>query len=503
MSYIQEAMERIVLLRDKASLLSDTIFTCFMLAFGRDSAGEQQSISPKLRIHEQAVLLAVILNVQASIIGMSRVGSEQANADKQSELMRWLLGSEIVFEAVDKFYTGYICGDIVPGRAVHNKSLRMIVPARCVVPSVPALDNTNPKHHDEVLAQFVTSGMEQRLCDGYAMFTALLGSYELLKVEVRRLIDSQKKPKAQTSSLLYYLSHLPMVLSNYGAQPMLKTSAYSKEHAQLFGLLHDFATMFWAPGVAQSCPQLREVMLEVGIAITIMSLKRNAGTYGRLTVDPACVPDVELTTRISKFCLETEIPSMSGEDGVVWNFICGYNQVHPMSSGRPSPGSRNFSHPLNKSTALHHWMLHVLLTNLRALADTTVLDDAPILFSYKMGSGTSNTFSLGDLSAILAVLPTSSQEAIDDDRVLELLQNTTTLTVLQERLRVLEHLSRVVVVRYPRFTRGKNQYWAMDTFISLPDLEKGMLSMGHMIRPRNSCQRLQRSRSITALSTFM
>ena len=94
-------MERIVLLRDKASLLSNTIFTGFMLAFGRDSGGEQISISPNLRIHEQAVLLAVILNVQASIIGMSRVGSEQANADKQFELMRWLLGSKLVIQAVD------------------------------------------------------------------------------------------------------------------------------------------------------------------------------------------------------------------------------------------------------------------------------------------------------------------------------------------------------------------------------------------------------------------
>jgi hypothetical protein len=476
--HIQDSMERIAVLREKASLLSNTIFTCFMLAFGRDSGGEQISISPNLRIHEQAVLLAVILNVQASIIGMSRVGGEQANADKQSELMRWLLGSAIVFQAVDKIYTGYICGDIVPGRAVHTKSLRMIVPARCTGASVPGLDNTNPKHHQEVLAQFVTTGMEQRLCDGYAMFTALLGSYEELKFEVRRLIAGKKKPKAQTSSLLYYLSHLPMVLSNYGAQPMVKTSAYSREHAQLFGLLHDFATMFWAPGVAQSCPQLRELMLEVGIAVTIMSLKRNAGSYGRLTVDPACVPDIDLTTRISKFCSETEIPIMSTEDGEVWNFICGYNHVHPMSSGRPSPGSRNFVHPYNKSTALHHWMLHVLLTNLRALADTTALDEAPILFSYTIGSGTSNTFALADLIAILAVLPTSSQEAIDDVRVLELLQSTTTLTVLQERLRVLEHLSRVVVLRTPRFTSGKNKYWANDTGISLPDLERGMVSMG-------------------------
>ena len=245
-------MERIVLLRDKASLLCNTIFTCFMLAFGRDSAGKQISISPKLRIHEQAVLLAVILNVQASIIVMSRVGSEQANADKQSELMRWLLGSDIVFHAVDKFYTGYICEDIVPGRAVHNKSLRMIVPARCAGASLPGLDITNPKNHQEVLALVVTSGMEQRLRDGYAMFTALLSTYEELKIEVGMLLASKKKPKAQTSSILYYLSHLPMVLSNYGDQPMLKTSAYSKEHAQLFGLLHDFATMFWAPSVVQS-----------------------------------------------------------------------------------------------------------------------------------------------------------------------------------------------------------------------------------------------------------
>jgi hypothetical protein len=489
-------MERIVLLRDKASLLSNTIFTGFMLAFGRDSGGEQISISPNLRIHEQAVLLAVILNVQASIIGMSRVGSEQANADNQSELMRWLLGSELVIQAVDMIYTGYICGDIVPGRAVHTKSLRMIVPTRCARASVPALDNTNPKHHQEVLAQFVTSGMEQRLCDGYAMFTALLGTYEELKIEVRRLIADKKKPKAQTSSLLYYLSHLPMVLSNYGAQPMLKTSAYSKEHAQLFGLLHDFATMFWAPGVVQSCPQLRELMLEFGIAITIMSLKRNAGSYGRLAVDPACVPDGEMTARISEFCLETEIPSMSTEDGVVWNFFCGYNQVHPMSTSRPLPGSRNFSHPYNKSTALHHWMLHVLLTNLRALADTTALDEAPTLFSYKFGSGTSNTFSLADLSAILAVLPTSAQDAIDDERVLELLQSTTRVTALQERLRVLEHLSRVVVVRAPRFTRGKNLYWAMDTCLTLPDLETGMLSMGRITRSRNPRQKLQRSRSM-------
>jgi hypothetical protein len=489
-------MERIVLLRDKASLLCNTIFTGFMLAFGRDSGGEQNSISPNLRIHEQAVLLAVILNVQASIIGMSRVGSEQGNADKQSELMRWLLGSELVVQAVDKFYTGYICGEIVPGRAVHTKSLRMIVPTRCAGASVPALDNTNPKHHQEVLAQFVTSSMEQRLCDGYAMFTALLGTYEELKIEVRRLIAEKKKPKAQTSSLLYFLSHLPMVLSNYGAQPMLKTSAYSNEHAQLFGLLHDFATMFWAPGVVQSCPQLRELILEFGIAITIMSLKRNAGSYGRLTVDPACVPDVEMTARISEFCLETKIPSMSTEDGAVWNFFCGYNQVHPMSSSRPLPASRNFSHPYNKSTALHHWMLHVLLTNLRALADTTTLDAAPILFSYKFGSGTSNTFSLGDLSAILAVLPTSAQDAIDDVRVLELLQSTTRMTALQERLRVLEHMSRVVVVRAPRFRRGKNLYWAMDTCLTLPDLETGMLSMGRTSRPRNSCQKVHRSRSM-------
>jgi hypothetical protein len=92
-THIQDSMERIVLLRGKASLLSNTVFTCFMLAFVRDSGGEQIVISPNLRIHEQAVLLAVILNVQPSIIGMSRVGNEQANAEKQSELMRWLLGS--------------------------------------------------------------------------------------------------------------------------------------------------------------------------------------------------------------------------------------------------------------------------------------------------------------------------------------------------------------------------------------------------------------------------
>ena len=147
-------MERIVLLRDKASLLIDTIFTCFMLAFGRNSGGEQIAISPNLRIHEQAVLLAVILNVQASINCMSRGGSEQANAEKQSELMRWLLGSPIVVQAVAEIYVGYICGDIIPGRAVTTKSLRMIVPSKREG-ALPALDNTNPKNFQAVLARFV------------------------------------------------------------------------------------------------------------------------------------------------------------------------------------------------------------------------------------------------------------------------------------------------------------------------------------------------------------
>ena len=63
-------MERNVLIRDKACLLTETIFSCFMLAFGRQPGGDQLAISPNLRIHEQAVLLAVILNVQASINGM-------------------------------------------------------------------------------------------------------------------------------------------------------------------------------------------------------------------------------------------------------------------------------------------------------------------------------------------------------------------------------------------------------------------------------------------------
>ena len=247
-THIQEAMERILMLRDKASLLSDTIFTCFMLAFGRNTGGAQVAISPNLRIHEQAVLLAVILNVQASINGMLREGSAQGIADKQSELMRWLLGSEIVFQAVDKDYVGYICGDIVPGRAVPNKSLRMIVPSRCER-SIPVLDTTDPKNHQAVLAQFVYSDMEQRVRDGYAMFTSLLGTFEELKKEVVRLIAGKKIPTVQTSNLLYYLTHLPMVLSNYGAQAMLKTRAYTEEHAQLFGLLHEFATLFWAAGV--------------------------------------------------------------------------------------------------------------------------------------------------------------------------------------------------------------------------------------------------------------
>jgi len=472
-------MERNVLIRDKASLVTETIFSCFMLAFGRKPGGDQLAISPNVRIHEQAVLLAVILNVQASINGMvGGVGGEHSNALKQAELMRWLLGSTLVFQAVDKEYTEYICAALVPGRAVPNKSLRMIVPAKCEGETLPALDSTDPKNHQEVLARFVKSDMELRVRDGYAMFTALLGTYADLKTEVRRVIVGKKKPTAQTISLLYYLSHLPMVLSDYGAQPMVKTSAYIKEHAQLFALLHDFATLFWATGTVESCPQLRELMLEVGIALTIMTLKRNAGSYGRLTGDPACVPDPELTTRMSRFCIETEIPSMDGAG--VWNFVCAYNQVHPTSSGRPNPGTRNFFHPYNKSTALHHWMLHVLMTNLCALADTTALDKAPTLFSYKIGRGTSNKMSLDDLCTILALLPSSEHDAIDDEQLMVLLQSTWTQAVIRERLRVLEHLSRVAVVRAPRFACGKNQYWATNKSITLLDLEEGIVSMGHM-----------------------
>ena len=269
-----------------------------------------------------------------------------------------------------------------------------------------------------------------------------------------------------------------MVLSDYGAQPMVKSSAYITEHAQLFALLHDFATLFWATGTVESCPQLRELMLEVGIALSIMTLKRNAGSYGRLTEDPACVPDPELTTRMSRFCIETQIPSMDG--GGVWDFVCAYNQVHPNSSGRPIPGTRNFLHPYNKSTALHHWMLHVLMTNLRALADTTALDQAPTLFSYKIGRGTSNKMSLDDLCTILALLPSSEHDAIDDEQLMVFLQSTSTQAVIRERLRVLEHLSRVAVVRAPRFTRGKNKYWATNKSITLLDLEGGIISMGQM-----------------------
>ena len=157
---------------------------------------------------------------------------------------------------------------------------------------------------------------------------------------------------------------------------------------------------------------------------------------------------------------------------------CAYNEVHPTSSGRPSTMSRHFSHPHNKCTALHHWLLHALLTNLRALSDTTVLDGSPPLFAYKIGSGTSNKISLDDLNGILAVLPTSPHDAIDVDRLMELLPIVTTRTVIQERLRVLEHLARVVVLRTPRFTRGKSKYWANDRCITVPDLERGMVSMG-------------------------
>jgi hypothetical protein len=285
-----------------------------------------------------------------------------------------------------------------------------------------------------------------------------------------------------------------MVLSDYGAQPMHKARVYIKEHARLFVLLHEFANFVWAAGVLESCPQLRELTLEVGIALTIMTLKRNAGSYGRLTLDPACVPDPELTMRISQFCIGTQIPVMSSENGGVWDFICAYNEVHPSSSRRPSPGSRHFSHPHNKSTAFHHWMLHVLLTNLRALADTVALDVAPTLFSYKIGSGSSNKISLDDLQSILAVLPTSAHDAIDDDRLMELLESSSTRTVIQERLRALEHLSRVVVLRTPRFTCGKNKYWAKDTCITLSDLERGMVSMGRNANAKNHSGRQRKSR---------
>jgi hypothetical protein len=107
------SMEINEVLRKKSSMLIDTIFSCFMLAFGRNSGGDQIGISPKLGIHEQAVLLAVMLNIQGNINVMSR-GPEQCNADKQSELMRWLLGSSIVMQAVDKDYIGYIREDLVP-----------------------------------------------------------------------------------------------------------------------------------------------------------------------------------------------------------------------------------------------------------------------------------------------------------------------------------------------------------------------------------------------------
>ena len=488
-------MERNEVLRKQASMLIDTIFSCFMSAFASNSGGDQMGISPKLRIHEQAVLLAAILNIQANINVMSR-GPVQGNADKQAVLMRWLLGSSIVLQAVDKDYTGYICEDLVPARAISTKTMRMIVPAKQLAAgSVPALDLTDPKNHQEVLARFVHSDMGQRVHDGYAMFNALALTFEEEKKEIERLIAGGKKPKAQTTiSHLYYLTHLPMVLSNYGAQPMLKTSAFSKEHTQLFLVLHSFARLFWAPGVVESCPQLRELILEFGIALTIMTLKQNAGSYSRLTMDPACVPDLALATRMSNFCLDTNIPIMNSANGGVWDFICAYNQVHPSSSGRPEPGCWKFGHPYNKSTAFHHWMLHGLLTTLRALADTTASDEAATLFSYKIGDRTSNTISIGDMRAILAVLPASVQEAIDDDCLFELLHRTWPRDVIHERLRVLESMECVAVLRPPLFTRGKHKYWAINTCITLPDVERGMVSMGQMRCPRNPRQRPKSSR---------
>ena len=493
-------MARNELLHNKASMLIDTIYTSFMSVFGTNPGGDQRGISPMLRIHEQAVLLAVILNIQANIIVMSR-GSELSNADKQAELMRWLLGSSIVLQAVDKDYTGYICEDLVPGRAISNKSMRLIVPTKRLPSALPALDTSDPKNHREVLARFVHSEMEQRVLDGYGMFSALLPTIEEEKREIERLITEGKKPRATTISHLYYLTHLPMVLSNYGAQPMLKTCAFSKEHAQLFSVLQFFALLLWAPGVVEMRPQLRELMLEIGIALTIMSLKQNAGSYGRLTMDPECVPDIALAQRLSKFCLDTEIPTMSRAHSGVWDFICSYNQVHPSSSGRPEAGSWNFKHPYNKSTAFHHWMLHGLLTTLRALADTTAADDAATLFSYKVGDRTSNTMSIDDMRAILQVLPLSEPESIDDDRLLELLSSTLTRVVLHERLRVLEVMACVAVLRPPRFKVGKHKYWAIKTSITLPDLERGMVSMGHksVTRAQNPCRRQESSRFITEL----
>ena len=488
-------MESNALLRSKAATLVDTIFSCFMSAFGRNSVGDQNGISPNLRVHEQAVLLAVMLNIQARINVMS-TGNEVSHAYKQAELMQWLLGSEIVLQAVDNDYAGYICDDLVPARAVQAKSLRMMAPSRRVKKSLPAFDITDPRNHEAVLARFIHSDMAQRVREGYAMFNALCSSFAQEKIKLERLLEMVKRPTAKTISLLYYLTHLPMVLSNYGAQTMVKASEYSREHTQLFALLHHFACLLWNPGVDRACPQLRELMLEFGIALTIMSLKRNAGSYGRLTVDPECVPDTALTIRMSNFCRETEIPVVHSENGGVWEFICAYNQVHPISSGRPKAGSWSFTHPYNKCTALHHWMLHGLLSNLRALADTTGMDISPTLFSYKIGNGTSNKMSLDDMIAILSILPGSVEEAIDDDRLLELLEFATSRPVVHERLRVLENMACVAVLRAPRFTRGKNKYWAIERCITLLDLERGMLSMERMRCATQPSGRLTTPRSL-------
>ena len=102
--------------------------------------------------------------------------------------------------------------------------------------------------------------------------------------------------------------------------------------------------------------------------------------------------------------------------------------------------------------------------------------------------------SLDDLRGILAVLPTSAHDAIDDERLMELLQRSTTRTVIQERLRVLEHLSCVVVLRSPRFTCGKNKYWATDTCITLPDVERVMVSMGRLASAQNPTGREKKNR---------
>ena len=94
------------------------------------------------------------------------------------------------------------------------------------------------------------------------------------------------------------------------------------------------------------------------------------------------------------------------------------------------------------------------------------------------------------------ILPVSVQEAIDDERLFELLKSTSTRDVIHERLRVLENIACVAVLRTPRFKRGKNKYWAIKTSITLSDLERGMVSMGHMSCSRNPSRRQKCSRSI-------